>query len=306
MKEQQNFTKPHFSLSTKITLVLLGIFALVGIGYGAYQVRISNTERGQLVKESDSTSAPAPTSLPTESTSTPKPALETKEFTLRSGTVITVPNTWKITLSDVGNNVQRDSYTVNSGTEEIFLSEYNVSEWLKGPDPDEGYVIDAKERAEVVRILKNAYSDEQLSMVLKADFKKSGGEFFGYSTTMRVGPYYVASTNNVWRGLAFYNTYGQAPGVFPIYHLNLFNPDKNSILAVAVNLETKPEIEQINKPVFTALENWEQKINNPPDIKTIDEKAHQEFKNLIEKTERNKLSFGGLLNQIDAVLKSAR
>ncbi|MBP7992743.1 MAG: hypothetical protein KAZ30_03780, partial [Candidatus Magasanikbacteria bacterium] len=128
-------------------------------------------------------------------------------------------------------------------------------------------------------------------------------EFFGYSTDYRVGRTYFASQNQAFRGLTFFNTYGQAPGVAPVYHISAYNPERKVILALYYGFfDRKPEVIELNKTVNTLMENWEDTPAGA--VERADIMAHEAFKKLVETKPRSELSFGPLLQKLDAVLAS--
>ena len=302
--------KPPLNPTVKIILGILGVAAFGVVSYGAYQMGSKNGREVNVVNQLTSTSTPiiASTTISSAELENEKSDTELKEFALRSGTVISIPKNWTITLSEDATSNQDAVYLineVNSGSYQFSIAEYTVSEWLKGPAADEGYVIDAKERAEVVRILKGVHDNQKITSALNAAFDKQAGEIFGYSDSMRVGREYLASLDNTFRGFSFYNTYGQAPGVYPVYHLNVYNPEKGIILAAHYyDFDKATEVEEINEPVFTALKNWE--TEQSADLTGLDTAGHQAFKDLVEKKPRVTLSFGAELEAVDAVIKSAR
>lgn len=229
-----------------------------------------------------------------------------KSFALRSGTTLQILADWKIELlKDGATDPQVAHYEVTFPGGKFYLDEVAVAEWLKGPSEDQGYVLAATERATVLGILKDIYANQMITKAMDMAFDKQAGEFFGYSQTFRVGRNYFSSSDNNYRGLSFYNTYGQAPGVSPIYHVSMYNPTHGTVLAAYFNdLDKSPEVIKVNETVTELMKAWEDAPAGS--VEKADLAAHESFEKIIESKTRAELSFGSTLNSLDELLKSVR
>ena len=197
--------------------------------------------------------------------------------------------------------------TFPSGT--LSIKEINVDAWLAGPDPEEGYVIDHETRPIAFSILENIYTHETITDEDRTLFEAYGGEFLGYSVEGRAALTYAASQSNDYRGISFFNLYGQAPGVYPVYYVTLYNKDTSTIVSMVygiynfsrADIDQPKEIREVNAFLPEFGRSWDGVA--PETIAAWDKEAHNNFKTLLETSPRNNLSFGGVLDAIDGYWK---
>ena len=229
-----------------------------------------------------------------------RPVETGKIIQLNFGTQLPVPDGWKITLREYGVDSQFARYEVNTGVTTFSLEEIKVSEWAKGPLENQGYVVPAKERGVILSGLKHLYERQKIDATFTKIFAEQAGEFFGYASKMRVGQQYFASADNHFRGLSFFNTYGQSPVLSPIYHVVVYNAEADVILVAYHDVgPDAPEIAVTNKQIEAGMQ------GAALNVMVLDEKVHADFKTLVETKSRGELSFGPLLNEVDALVKSA-
>lgn len=219
------------------------------------------------------------------------------EFTLSSIVSVNLPEKWQILSTE--DNSQFTNYTIFDEKNTFNIIVVKLDEWLKGPNPEEGYVIPHDQRAEALSVLKNIYDHEKITAEDKKLFVGNSGEFLGYNSNQREVLSYFASADNSFRGISFYNTVGQGPGVYPIYHISLYYPDQGLLITGYYSeLYNFKELKLINEP-FVNLKEFS-------GIKNLDSTAHEQFKKLVGSTPRQDLSFGEVLNTMDGVFKSLR
>lgn len=218
-------------------------------------------------------------------------------FTLSPMVSLLLPEKWQIISTE--NNPQFVSYSAFDGNYRFNLTVVKLNEWLKGPNPDEGYVIPNEQRPAALAVLKNIYDHGKITPEDKKLFDKNAGEFLGYVSTGRELLNYFASEDNSFRGISFFNTQGQGPGVSPAYHISLYYPDQGLIVyGYYVMVDDFKELNMINEP-FVNLKEFS-------GIVKLDRTAHEQFKKLIEKTPRKDLTFGAVLDTMDKLFKSLR
>lgn len=209
------------------------------------------------------------------------------------------PKAWNLTATS--SDAQRSMYNFELGKQEpLWVSEVNVNEWLKGPTPDEGYVLPLSDRAPAVALLKSIYEDKGLTDKTKLEFSQMSGEFLGYATKYRVAVQYLASNDNSYRGISFFNLQGQDVGVYPVYYVTLYNPEKNIIISATYIIPyNSKELQSANKAFAHGVGNLA-----PEKIGALDMKAKESMTVLLETQSRSKFSFGPTLNTIDTYIKT--
>jgi len=223
---------------------------------------------------------------------------------LESGATMKIPEGWSV--KPYVPDPQFSNYDVKIPNEALFLAEYHVPAWLKGPNPDEGYVIPHEERPNALAILKDIYDHQAVTNDVHKQFDQTAGEFLGYGNLYRSAVTYVANNDKSYRGISFYNLQGQDVGVSPAYYIALYNPDKGSILLGVFGIGDEfKEVADANKELQKIDWNGaDSGSTQMSDIWDLDRQLHENFKKLVETKARKDLSFGPLLNQIDQFFQS--
>lgn len=276
-------------------LVAIGIVILVIVGYGGYQL-------GQRQVQP---SATAPTEKLTEKP-VEKPAEKPVEnsaennMVLNFGTRLTVPKGWTITLREYGLDSQMAQYEVNTGKTTFALHEIKASVWVKGPWLENQGLSPTEDRPALLTAMKQVYENQAISPAFTNIFDKQAGDFFGYSQNNRVARQYVASVNNQFRGLSFFNLNGQSPILSPIYYVAVYNAEADVILAAHHGIEeSAPEIATVNAQITKGMQ------TSDPVVAQLDKQARVDFTKLVTVQSRAELSFGQALNDVDGLIKSA-
>ena len=176
-----------------------------------------------------------------------------------------------------------------------------MEQWLEGPGEDEAYVMTHDERQQAYQTMKDIYNQQSISQDNLEKISELELEFFGYSPAFRMDIKYITSNDNKSRGWSFLNTQGQDGGITPIYIANLFNPEKNVIISVFYHIPgDSKDIKRFNEKI--------NKINMHRDwdtfVKPEWEQVMNEFKNFVENTPRDQISFGNIMNQVDNTIKT--
>lgn len=186
-------------------------------------------------------------------------------------------------------------YTINKvNTVPGGINEYNVNEWLKGPNPGEGYVLSATDRATLLADMKQIYTSQQLTSEMKQKLGALSGEFLTYSPSDRIYVGYIESKDGKARGLAMINTHGQDTGLTTDYTVSLYNQEQNAVFSIEYPLTGK-EIDDLT------TQYGDYKAAN---ITQIDQNVHTAFTNLMKNTSRAQLSFGSQMGKIDLIAQS--
>lgn len=278
------------STNKRIVLgLLVGGLVVLAVGYFSYQ---SGQRR-----------APESVSAPTE-----KPVENKVEnnvensMVLNFGTRLMVPNGWTIALREYGLDSQMAQYEVNTGKTTFALHEIKASAWAKGPFLENQGYSPVDDRPAVLTAMKQVYENQAINQAFTTIFDKQAGEFFGYSRNNRVARHYVASVNNNFRGVSFFNLGGQSPMLSPIYHVVVYNAEADVILAAYYGgIEEKaPEIAAVNAQITKAMQ------TSDPVVVQLDKQIRADFNKLMETQPRAELSFGQALDDVDNLVKSAR
>lgn len=225
----------------------------------------------------------------------------TEPLALPTGAIIQVPPYWEV--KKLPTTIDYQTHDITSPEGQFSVSEINTAQWLKGPAPDEGYVISHEYRPKALVVLQNIYDHQEITAADRMAFNETAGEFFGYSQNYRSALSYVASTDNSFRGISFYNLLGQDIGVSPIYYVVLYNPATGSIIFANYYLEAEtPEVAAVNAKLRAI--DWT-KTNDNKKLEALDREARNGFKKLVEETARKNLSFGNALDTVDNFLKTA-
>ena len=171
--------------------------------------------------------------------------------------------------------------------------------WLKGPNPDEGYVISHENRPRALAILKDIYDNQKISAKDMKQMDEIGGEFLanGYQST--AGMKYFSSDDNSYRGMTFYNLHGGDVSLMPVYFVVLYNEKLGEIIygGYALNGDIK-EIKTLNAPIEEFFRIQKGSLGNLP----ID--AQVAFKKMVEPTLGKDVSFGSNINLVDNFFKA--
>lgn len=280
-----------------IWVIIIVILALVLGAIGGYYYFKYKSNKTTEMPSLTSTASVTPTSTSTTATDTS----DWKTLILPQGEKIKYPQSWTITKNtdQYSSTKQITDYKVNCTTETLcdYLDEYNVAEWFKGPDPNEGYVMSKEDRTQAVEVFKNIYKNQKISSQDLTDISKLSQEVLGYSSEYRTDLKYFASSDNKFRGLSFINTRGQDHGISPIYEISVYNPDKN----VIINLSTR-----LYEGQYAEIDKLNAKLKNVAnsELEKVDKEIHQEFEDLVKNNTRSKYSFGAKLNEADQVMKT--
>lgn len=225
----------------------------------------------------------------------------TAAFALRSGNIMKSPVEWSIKA--LSSETQFQNYLVTTPDNEFPLTEVAVREWLRGPQAGETDVISHEKRPQALKILQNLYDHGQISDADRAAFFNMAGEFLGYSDTYRSGLTYIMSTDNTFRGISFYSLVGKDVGVSPIYYVVLYNPTSETIVFANYYLaQSTAEIAGINSNI-RAID--QTKNNHDTLLAKLDLEAREQFKKLVEETQRKDVTFGGTLDALDSFMRTA-
>lgn len=256
-----------------------------------------------------------PASTPTEAT----PAAQTQTspaptniLTTSMGTTFPIIEGWTVQQqgTDYGADTSESSTyaatvpaIISSGA--FYFGETNVAQWLKGPNPDEGYVIAHENRPAVITLLKGIYDHGAFTAEDKTAFEPVAGEFMGYSNKYRAAVTYIETTDKKYRGISFYNLSGQEAGVSPVYIVTMYNSEKGSIISGNLGLDTTvKEVVEVNKGLYGNDADFAKM--KPAEIDAADKKAHEDFTKLVETSPRSQLSFGAAIDAIDSFMKAAK
>ncbi len=252
-------------------------------------------------------SVPAPVTIdPNNSTSTSEPIREVQSnaptFQLVSGATVNVPFDWNAEMTVADAQFTNYEFVFSGGN--VRVAEVNVSNWLKGPRPEEGYVIPHVDRTAAFMLLKNIYDHKAFTAADAEAFKKQAGEFLGYSASYRTKPTYFESSDKTYRGIAFFNLSGQSPLLSPLYYISLYNAENNTIVWATYELPPdSPELIKANA-WFKSVRDWEAIGQTEATKRT--RQVHEDFKTFLETSPRHEWSFGDSVNNVDEILRSLR
>jgi len=205
------------------------------------------------------------------------------------------PSDWSISRMDPTSSPdQIAGYYINEDGHESdgFVYEYKISKWLEGPDPNEGYVLDKNKRAELLAVMKQIYSDRDLTETSEQALDDFGVEFLTYSGTDRIYVGYVESRDGNSRGLAMINQSGQDIGLTADYTVTLYNQEKDAVLKIYYKLSGK-EIDDLRA-----------RYEGRTDHDKVNQEVHSAFEELVKNTARGELSFGVQMDTVDKAAKS--
>lgn len=215
---------------------------------------------------------------------------------LTKGT-IKYPDTWTVAkeADTTGTESQITTFTINKGgTSYGAITEYKVSEWLKGNDVD-AYQLPAADRAKLLVIVKNLYSAGKLTDALKTSLNQYSQEFMTYQTKDRVYMDYLATADGKSKGVAMIGTHGQDYALPIEYVAFIYNPDHDSIVEI---------YRQIASFSTEATDLSKQYSKTPTD--TQDKKVHADFVSLMATTPRASLSFAKYMDEVDASVETLK
>lgn len=282
--------------STTQTVFVAGLVGVLCLGFGVYAgflLTKTNTPVYEPVVSDLSVTRPVEEVKPSQ-------IIEPDVFmTLNFGTRITVPKGWKVTLLEYGLDPQKAQYIVNTGDQEFGLTEIKASVWSRGPWLENQGNSPMENRPIALTALKQVYENQALTETFNHIFDENAGEFFGYSSNNRVARRYVASANNNFRGLSFFNLNGQSSVLSPNYHVVVYNPVSDVILFAGYGQDDAPEIAAVNAQIVKGMQAGDS------DVIRLDKQARADFTKLVETQPRSELSFGKMLDSIDQLVKSA-
>ena len=221
-----------------------------------------------------------------------------KTMKFDAGGSIKYPNDWQITDPDYaikGIEIYMIDEDDKGGSGGIYL--YDLEEWLQGPGPDDAYVMSKDEREDAYQTLKNIYNQKKLSPETRIELNDYRLEFFTYNQYDRSDVKYIESVDRESRGFTMVNAYGQDVGLATDYIVSLFNEKKNTVLMITMPI-TSDYSEMVK-----LQEQYGDYSQDTDELIRIDRDVHQDFMQLMM-SDREDLSFGKYLYQIDAVAKS--
>jgi len=223
-----------------------------------------------------------------------------KTLTFDSGESIKYPSSWAVKKSDI-NTSEYINYSINEsakgGSGSIFL--YNLDEWLKGPGPDDGYVLDTATRQKAYETLSSIYQDRKLSAANRVKLNDYNLEFFTYSNYYRAFVNYRESNDGKWRGFTMVNSSGQDIGLSSDYVISLFNLTSKKVINIYMPLTDE----------FSEIKDLQSKFGNytveSNELERINTEVHQDFVELMQ-ADPSELSFYSFMQEIDAAAKSIK
>ncbi|OQB05848.1 MAG: hypothetical protein BWY19_00732 [bacterium ADurb.Bin212] len=223
---------------------------------------------------------------------------KTLKFT--SGETLKYPADWEVNKSNYIYSGS-ESYAINEGSKgnsgNYYL--YDMKEWLKGPGPDEGYVMQKEDRAKAYQTMLEIYADKKLSAKSRMDLNDYSLEFFSYRSDGRADVKYIQSLDGKSRGFTMINTGGQDAGLALNYIASLYNKDSDKLIQISL-----PISHDFSEIKTLALRYGDYNMDSNELIR-IDSEAHQDFVDMMM-AERSELSFGNFLNTIDASITSVK
>ncbi len=169
-------------MKNTIIRVVLIILIMVSLGLALYASR-------------DAKQAPLAAEVPSVQENT-------SALTLPTGATLQSPKDWEI--KKLAPAAEYQTYEIVAPEGQFSISELNTIAWLKGPSPEEGYVISHEYRPKALSVLQNIYQHESITADDRKQFEENAGEFLGYSQNYRSALSYIASTDNSYRGISFY------------------------------------------------------------------------------------------------------
>lgn len=223
-----------------------------------------------------------------------------KTLTFSSGETLKYPAEWEVNKSNYVYSGS-ESYAINEGSKgnsgNFYL--YDMKEWIKGPGPDDGYVMQKEERAKAYQTMLEIYADKKLSAKSRMDLNDYSLEFFSYRSDDRADVKYIQSLDGKSSGFTMINTGGQDVGLALNYIVALYNKDADKLIQISLPISHDfAEIKTL------ALRYGDYSMDSNELIR-IDSEARQDFIDMMM-ADRNELSFANFLNQIDASITSIK
>lgn len=281
-------------------LIVLIVVLLAGIGFFVWYYFISGKSTTIPNVTSSTVKSPKTSSSPTaDMTANWKTfILETSKGTFK------YPDDWQITFDSTGTGTDSDYYYINKDAKggSGSISEFNLTEWIKGPSPDAGYVLSKEKRVVALDLMKEIYQNQKITPETAKKFEGLGVEFFPYMTEDMAGLQYIASNDNKSRGFSVIGTRGQDIGLATMYTVSLYNLDKNIIVSFRYPLDTAntPQAKLLQDKLDVAI-----KVSNE-EAEKVNTEIHQEFIELMSSISREDLGFGSTMNQVDLSAKSLK
>lgn len=223
---------------------------------------------------------------------------KTLKFT--SGETLQYPAEWDVIKSDAAYSGS-ENFSINEGSKGNSgnFSLYDMNEWLKGPGPDDGYVMQKEERAKAYRTMLEIYADKKLSAISRMDLNDYSLEFFSYRSEGRAGVKYIQSLDGKSRGFTMINTGGQDVGLALNYIVALYNKDSDKVIQISL-----PISHDFSEIKTLALRYGDYNMDSN-ELVRIDSEVRQDFIDMMM-VDRRELSFGSFLNEIDASITSVK
>jgi len=221
-----------------------------------------------------------------------------KTLEFDAGASIKYPSDWEIT--DPNYSIEGvEIYMINEdnkgGSGGVYL--YDLDEWIKGPNPEDGYVMQKNKREAAYQTMLNIYSDRKLSPESRIELNDYGLEFFTYSMYDRADVKYIESDDGNSRGFTMINSYGQDVGLAADYVTSLFNQTENTVLKITMPISSDySEISEL-------IKQYGDYSQNADELTEIDRSVHQDFIQLML-SDRADLTFSNYLDQIDTIAES--
>lgn len=236
-----------------------------------------------------------PSAAPSSAGAPSSVAPATVPVTLPSGSTLQVPSAWAVDTS--GPSAGRIRV---GGADPGFLTEYDVRSWAPDAEPGPGSLTAAQ--IETVRsILAQLAEDGTVSPTLA---RRIAAEDTGTLISYRRGdvraiqPLLTGRANLV--GFSSTGSYGQAPGLWPIYTAVVYDRDAGRLLVGSWEIDGAEPL----------LRDWATKQRaaegDPAQMEQVDRAAHAWFDEFLDATPRSRLSWGEQLQVLDEALSSYR
>ena len=283
-----------------VWVVIITVVVMLGVGGAGYYLLDNDTEDGA-VAESDENVLVADDSVEPSEVLDAEVGMsdwKTLSLMLASGE-IKHPKLWGLNESESSVNGQSNYYANNDDGQSTYyaISQFDMKEWLKGPNPDDGYVLQNADRKKAYQTMLNIFNEQKLSPETRMELNDYGVEFFTYSTADRSSVNYIESYDGKSRGFTMMNGYGQDIGLASSYVVSVYNKENNIVTSVTGYVsEDFSELKSLNKAYGDYSQEGDELVR-------IDRDVHQDFMQLMQ-SDRDDLSFGDFLNELDAVAKS--
>ncbi len=286
-----------------VWVVIITAVITLGIGGGASYYYLDNDVEDGVVTESSSDESALIDNGLEENDDADEALVDTSGWKTLSLSLINAnikyPSDWKISEETRGTE-QGQTYSINENIKiwsMASITESDINEWLKGPKSDDAYVMQKDKREKAYKTMQNIFNDRKLSPDSRMELNNYYLEFFSYSAYNRADVKYIESDDGKSRGFTMFNTHGQDAGLSSLYMVSLYNKENQSLITVRM-----PFTEDFSE-ITELTDRYGDYSQSADEIVRIDNDVHQDFVDLML-SDREDLSFGDFLNEVDAVAKS--